>query len=197
MEVLRAALQLLRATEGPVLSDFGREAPISPDGEHAAWACLLPLPPQVTSSDAGEALRARFQDEIRLLRPWYDEGRRRTGRTSVGLSGLGPEAIENMGDVMATVATGGEPLAPQGATPPMPMLLRYIADDLKAYYFEAATAQPGARRPTAPELNRWLFRETAFGDILYAARDAVLARPEPAQQLPGRFFVPAAFARRA
>ena len=195
LDVLRTALGLLEAKSGPLLQDYGREAP-GAETEGEAWSCTLPLPARVVTEGPAESLRERLGDEIRALRPWYDEALRRNGRTGFGISGLTADSTEAIADTLATVASGGEGAAPEGAVPPMPILLRYLSDDLKAYYFEAAAAQPASRKPTTKELNRWLFGESVFGEVLYAARDVVSANPDPAQALPGRFFVPAAFARR-
>lgn len=192
--MLRAALSLFEADRGPILADFPRDAPTS-HGEDTTWSCALPLPARAATEDPADSLRERLRDEIRSLRPWYDEAIRNTGRTAFGVSGLTADSAEAIGDTLATIASGSEGVAPAGAAPPMPILLRYLSDDLKAYYFEAAAAQPGSRRPTSQELNRWLFRESVLGEVLYAARDVVSANPDPAQALPGRFFVPAAFAR--
>lgn len=71
-----------------------------------------------------------------------------------------------------------------------------MADDLKAFYFEAAAAQPRSRAPSSDELNRWLFGETALADVVYAARDALIAHEDAAWQAVGRTLTPAAFARR-
>jgi hypothetical protein len=196
LDVLRTALNLFNAESGPVLEDFRQDSPDA-GAEGTAWTCLLPQQPRAATDDPALALRDRLREEIRLLLPWYAEALRRSGRTSIGASGLGVDAMETIGDVFAALASGGEAPAPPGSAMPMPTVLRYLADDLKAYYFEAAAAQPGARTPNPDELNSWLFRETTFGSVLINARDAVLARPEAADQLPGRFFVPAAFSRRA
>ena len=107
LEVLRAVLGLLERKSGPVLEDFGREAP-SIDSSGEAWSCTLPLPPGAATTDTAQALRQRLRNEVRALRPWYDEALRRNGRTGFGLSGLTADSTEAMADTLATVAIGGE-----------------------------------------------------------------------------------------
>ncbi|MDZ7728047.1 MAG: hypothetical protein U5Q44_07555 [Dehalococcoidia bacterium] len=193
--VLRAALKLLDAPEGPVLEDYPLDAP-AVDGDAEPWTCLLPAPPEPEATTGTEALRQRLASEIRLLRPWYDEAVSTSGRTAVGISGLGVDDLDAMAAALAAVACDEEPAAPERAAHEFPMLLRFIADDLKAYYFEAAAAQPRARRPTATELGRWLFGETAFGDVLYQLRDRLGESEDQSWQLVGRFFVPRVHSKR-
>ena len=76
------------------------------------------------------------------------------------------------------------------------MLLRFLADDLKAYYLEAATAQPGRGSPTGTELNDWLFGETAFGDVLYSLRDRLAASDDPREKAVVGGIIPFTYAQR-
>lgn len=195
LDVLRSALALLAEPAGPALRDYPREAPPVTAGEEP-WACPLPAAaPAATESPAGE-LGQRVSAEIRFLRPWYEESLRLAGRTAVGVSGLDGDGVEQMAVVLAAVASGAAPALPAGAKAGMPALIRFLADDLKAYYFEAAAARPAAHAPAPEELNRWLFAETVLGELLYAARDRLLASEDRTTAAMGRFLVPAAFARR-
>jgi hypothetical protein len=66
------------------------------------------------------------------------------------------------------------------------MLLKYLADDMKTFYYEAAAARPGAT-PSSAELNDWFFRETQFGsDLLYQLAEQVepLAHDHPGRVRP-------------
>jgi hypothetical protein len=192
LDVIRATLALLAEPAGPVLRDYPREAPATSPEEDVPWACALPL----GSPDAGgDALLARMLREVSLLQPWHDESRKAKGRTSVGSSGFGPDDAGEMAGILAAVARGEVAGAPDVARVPMPGLLRFVADDLKAFYFEAAAAQPAARRPSARELNLWLFGETALGDALYAARDWLGGQEDAGLRLASRFMVPGAYAR--
>jgi len=53
----------------------------------------------------------------------------------------------------------------------MPAALKYAADDLKTFYYEAAAAQPG-RAPSVEELNARFFGQTRLGsDLMYWLAD--------------------------
>jgi hypothetical protein len=161
--VLRAALGLLARTDGPVLEDYPLDAPAS---EHAApWACPVQLPAPEPTTEA-ESLERAVLTEIRLLHPWYDESQRARHRTAVGVSGKSADAVEEMATLVAAYAAGAD-VEPQGYAHDMPVTLKYVLDDLKAFYFEAALAQPG-RGASSRDLNDWFFRETVLGsDALY------------------------------
>jgi hypothetical protein len=49
--------------------------------------------------------------------------------------------------------------------------LNLATDDLKAYYFEAITAQPGQESPSSQVLSDWFYDETMAGKVLFALRD--------------------------
>lgn len=193
VDVLRAALRLVAEEKGPVLRDYPREAPASAIPTEP-WACALPSPPLPEARNAYDGLLQRLQSEVGLLQPWFHERNQQSGRTAFGVSGLGAERIGEMAEFVAVLSTGEVPEHLEGATIAMPQLIRFIADDLKAFYFEAAHAQPASRPPAAQELNRWLFGETVLGSCFYAARDALLQHEDPGVQMASRFFVPVALA---
>jgi hypothetical protein len=91
-KVLMALLKLLEATAGPLLVDFPDDEPESPDEP------LLPAFPVFSAQTKGEIsktdnLEAAFRREITSLRPWYDMSVTKRKRTTVGLSGIGLEAL--------------------------------------------------------------------------------------------------------
>ena len=47
-------------------------------------------------------------------------------------------------------------------------LLRLAVEDLKAYYSEALTSQPGQQNATSTMLANWFWRETTAGQVMYA-----------------------------
>lgn len=53
----------------------------------------------------------------------------------------------------------------------MPFTLNLATDDLKAYYFEAVTTQPGQESPSSEVLSDWFYDETVAGKVLFALRD--------------------------
>ena len=178
LRVLRSLLDLFRRPAGPVLEDFPDDAPNgSSTGD--AWSCVLPQPPRTAAGSERERISQAILAEVAGLEPWYDVRVAQTSRTSVGLSGLGVDAIPAMVEVVAGYAAGDDPDLPSGLGEGISTGLRLIADDLKAYYLEAAAAQPGGMAASATALNRWLYHGTQLGDALYRIRDRFAASGDP------------------
>jgi hypothetical protein len=64
---------------------------------------------------------------------------------------------------------------PDGYAHPMPQLLRYITDDVRDFYYEAATSKPGAVFPSPNDLLEWFFLTTVAGEVFYQVRGKLLA----------------------
>ena len=181
--VIRAALNLLERTDGPVvIEDFPDDDPRArPD---PAWR--PPITAGATPSGAGAAaLSDRLETEIAALtdahRRWTDQHH----RTTVGLSGLAiGEAARCIADWLR-----GKPPASMREGFSAPLLLRFAVDDVKAYCLEAAAA--GSARPSSRQLGDWLWNETGIGAALHALRAALLASDDERQKLIGGFIVPA------
>jgi hypothetical protein len=170
--VLTALLDLLKSAKGPVLVDFPDQAPATP-GEQAGWACPINLSPPPAGSPHDQ-LQTALQDEIERLRPWHEEAKRARGRTTVGISGM---AITDIPPLMMAFAQNLALPSPQAGTPAV-VVVKRATDDLKAFYYEAATAQPGRINDVA--LADWLWGETAFGRALLALRKACLMSEDAA-----------------
>jgi hypothetical protein len=180
MDVLRSLLAVLEQKQRPVIVDYPNDAPLSRDAG-AACSCPLPLAPLEAAETPAELLAQALLGELSQLRPWFAESVRRRGRTTFGLSGFGPEAAPRMAAYLAAFAAGESPQLSEDLTEPMPAALRSMVDDLKAYYLEAAAAQPGASVPGAHRLNKWLYHETRLGQALYDIRDRLAAEAAAAQ----------------
>lgn len=154
--VLEHVLRLLEAPAGPVLEDFPEEAP--PEArEESGWSCPVRFGPPASPAGATPDLFSAVREEVALLQPWYERARAARGRTTVGVSGL------SLAEVLALLC------APLETAPRQPFdadAIRLAAEDLKAYYLEAATAQPGAASSRA--LLDWFWRETSGGALLRA-----------------------------
>ncbi len=109
-----------------------------------AWSCALPLPPLEPAATPAEALTQSLLQEVGSLAPWYAESIRRPGRTTFGLSDLTANRMDEIAEFLARMATGEDLEPPEGLADPMPQAIRFMADDVKAYYMEAANEQPGA-----------------------------------------------------
>ena len=185
--VLHAALRLLEADAGPVLSDYPHDAPQSEDEQANGFAC----PVNFARAPADESLAGALQHEIAELSPWHAESVRRRGGTKATLSGLSAEAAGRfITDLIADTH-----MPPFHAGLDRASALRLACEDIKAYYLEAVTAQPGAR--AASEAREWLWRETAAGKTFFALRDACLASSDPdLRRYGGKGLVPLAIAPR-
>lgn len=162
-DVLLSALQLLETATETTLADYPHDAPTTGDDP---WACAVALAPPEPANET-EALRDQLIEEIRQLAPWHAESRKRRGRSTVGVSGASLDQVEELATLLADFATGVEPAEGEiDWNHPMPVRLKFASDDLRAFYHESATAQPGANYPTDADLNDWLFNRTLLGTVL-------------------------------
>ncbi len=190
--VLGAALAVFEAPRGPVLVDY--EGPMGSEGvSDEIWACPIALPPPAGLS-GGAALVDALLEEGRRLAPWHAEAFTLRGRTAVGLSGLGVDRIEEIVSTLARFAGGETVVPPAGLSEAWPRALRFLADDAKAYYTEALSAQPGVRPPPRA-LARWLYTETVLGRVLFAVRARLAASADPDEQRAQAGLVPGVFFR--
>jgi len=167
--VLMDALTLLDAKSGPVIQDFPEDAPVhdsAVDSEDMdGLVCLVALArlpdPDAPASELGQAILK----EIGALAPWYDLALRKRGRTTVGPSGL---TIEAAAKYFANFLEDQRTPPPRDDIP-AGRVLKLAYEDMKSYYTEAVTMQPGFRK--SGRVEDWLFEETAFGKALWRLRD--------------------------
>ena len=164
--VLGAALALLERPEGPVLEDFPEDA--------------APLPlPQASTVAAGGTPTGDPADEVTALRPFYERWvDAHGGRTSVGLSGVPPRRWRGVVRLLESYARGDQADLPERpADVPLPQFIRYCADDLKAFSYEARMAQRD--RIDTTELHTWFWTDTAMGRLLIAVAQRMAALDDP------------------
>ncbi|MEQ1773456.1 MAG: hypothetical protein ABL891_06685 [Burkholderiales bacterium] len=190
--VLLAALQLLEAESGPQLADYAEDAPLADEADSGAFVC----PVSFNRSVVEEGLASELQREVAQLAPWYElaSRQRKSGRevrTTATLSGLAPEAMAKfITDFISNTATPS-----YRDDVPLPLALRLVTQDLKAYYLEAVAVQPGAR--AALEAREWFWRGTTAGQAFLRLRDACLAHADDTVKGVGaRSLVPLAIAPR-
>lgn len=188
--VLIAALKLLEAASGPVLEDYPVEAPIgAPTAEdgNSGFAC----PVNFARAVDDDSISAALQREIAELLPWHSEALRRRGRTTATLSGFEPLALaEFIASVLVNPDTASANNGMDAAT-----AIRLACEDMKAFYLEAVSAQPGAR--AAQAARDWFWHETSGGKALFAVRDALLGSSSlELQRYGGKGLVPLAVAPR-
>jgi hypothetical protein len=171
LRIIRAALALLERTDGPViLEDFPDDPPGWPDNPN--W-----IAPITTPSEG-------FANELTALLQRWHAAQARFGRTSVGLSFQTPDTWPAFA---GAVLAGGLPTVPQLDT--TALAVRFLCDDIKALYGEAAQAVGPA--PSAKQVDTWFWRQTAAGALLQALRLTAMASENNAlKTVGGRFFVP-------
>jgi hypothetical protein len=154
--VLLSALKLFEESPGPVLRDFPEDAPANREAD-VVWACPVNLARKKVDLSDANALRAAFKRESVELRSWYDLALKNNQRTTVGVSGLEINRIvEFIGAFI-----DGVPANPREDIS-LSFALNFAVDDLKAFYYEAAAAQPGCKfclfqcRKAVIDSGRWL-----------------------------------------
>lgn len=183
--VLMQALNLLeRSDGGRLLEHFPDNNPSWTD--RTGWQPSMRLPPPGSPGDAA-GWEAALRAEMALVLPAWERFKARFGRTSVGLAGQDPQ---DWPAFAASFLAGALPEVALHKT--SAMALRFLADDLKALYGEAAQAEGGT--PSARQIDGWFWRQTIAGQLLIALRKASMDSPNNAlKTVGGRFFVPAPF----
>jgi hypothetical protein len=180
--VLHAVLGLLEKPAGTVLEDYAEQAPQCAPEEAQGMACPVSFDRTMDASDLGAALVR----EIEELAPWHDLAMKRRGRTTTGLSGM------PMSEAARFVAAhlNAAP-APNFSGMSAGETLKIVCDDIRAYYYEAAAAQPG--NPDAAGVLDWFWHDTAAGRAFLALQKICLASDDPSLQvLGGNSLVPRA-----
>ena len=152
--VLRAQLDMLKRTDGPLLIGYPED--VEGEVDLAGWACPISLAPR-----PGDTLAA----EIDRLVTWYDRAVAARGRTTVGTSGLDMPAAGRL----VTEALEG--------TLPSALPLKLAVDDLRAFYLEAASAFPDPG--TSKTRKAWFWDETLFAKALLALQPKLAASADP------------------
>jgi hypothetical protein len=186
--VLMAALGLLERRDGRVLlADFPDDAPSMIDTPAWSPQVVLQPRPHALPSTAG-AWTAALAVELAAVRPHWEAAQHRFGRTTAGNSRLPPELWVPFA---ARFLAGEAPESPVAGLSPA-VLVRYIADDLKALYSEAVQAI--GPQPSMAQVNRWFWGQTLAADFLRALRASAISSPHEGFKTVGsRFLVPAPF----
>ena len=187
--VMMALLSLLEAPNGPLLEDFPDDEPESSDGSKGL-ACPENFPQPAT--EAGN-LKTAFQQEMTAMRPWYDRAVAKRKRTTVGISRI---ELDSLVDFICAFAEGGEPENPRKDLAPA-YTLKFVVEDLKSYYIEGITAEPGQEGASSRVLEDWFWDETKAGEVLLKVKKVCEASPdEMMKMIGGHFIVPGEVVRR-
>lgn len=179
--VLLHALGLLERRDGPViLEDFPDDPPNW--SETAGWQ--PPSLPAIGVPDGPAGRKTSLAREMTALRPAWQRACARYGRTTIGLSGQVPELWSAC---VARFLAGELPTVPPHET--AALTLRFLCDDIKAMYSEAAQAD--GVPPSSRQIDAWFWSETIAGKLLIALRSMALQSENNAlKSVGGRFFVP-------
>ena len=169
-KVLLAALQLFERESGPVLEDFAQDAPhqkLSPPPEN------LVCPVSFPRMQAEGTLAEKLADEVSQLQAWHEVAVKHRGRTTLGVTGMQPLQIV---DYL---------LAWLDVQPPQPYrtdispgdALKQACDELKAFYLEAKSVQPGQH--SAASIQEWFWMETALAQAIVQIRAIAANSTEP------------------
>jgi len=163
--VLESALALLERDDGPyVLADFEHSDDVAELDQN--WVVPSDVPVCIDLSDVDGVLKL-LQDEVSWLKPAYDNAKALRGRTTVGVAQL---SMAEIAGHIASFLKGPHEKSPRDDISAA-MALRFGADDLKAYYYEAGAA---SGQPSSWQLGAWFWRNTVAGQILIALRVAAL-----------------------
>jgi hypothetical protein len=111
----------------------------------------------------------------------------------VGISGI---ELDTLGDFIYAAAKGKEPENPRKDLN-LAYTVKFAAEDLKAYYFEAITSQPGQEGASSKTLQNWFWDETKAAEVLLELKKTCEASPDKALNMIGaHFIVPGNIARR-
>ncbi len=169
--VLRAALDLFAENDCPVLRDYPDEA---------APEAVSVVPVQASQIDAVPPSADAAMETTRMRR-YAEQWRQREGRTAVGLTGIPAERFRGVIRFLEAFAAGEEAdMRERPGEVPLPLFIRYCADDLKALYFEAwLIMQP---QTTGEAFARWFWGETATGQLIRRVKERLDASEDPAMK---------------
>lgn len=173
--VIDAALDLFERGSGPVLEDFPYDVPSVE--AMSAPAC----PVSFSSPDAdSNSWVDRLVRELTELQPWYELGRQnRHGRTLVGINRHSP--MENAISVGSQLDENRLPLTDLPG-------FKSAIEDLKAYYLEALTAQPGEYQYELVQQTLW--QKTTLGAALIEFYHRFTQQEDRRLRLIARIIVP-------
>ena len=168
--VLKAALDLLAASEGPVLSDFPEEAESGVEPPAPTQASAIAVATSTPDDPAMETTQMRQYHEQWLATSG--------GRTAFGLAGIPATRFRGVIRFLQSFAAGEDADMPERpADLPLANFIRYCADDLKSLYYEGRMAM----KPMSggDEIARWFWGETATGQLLRRVKDRLDASDDP------------------
>jgi hypothetical protein len=181
-KVLEQALGLLESDDGTsIISDFDPSNDGTQPDEN--WSAPTTADFDLDFTNISDVIQ-RLKDEIDTLAPNYASAKETRGRSSVGVAKM---TIDEIADHVVSFLDGPHDLSPREDLSAA-MVLRFGADDLKAFYAEAGSHNGS---PSSWQLGNWFWRETVAGQILISLRAAAMGHIDKRFNIVGsRFLVP-------
>lgn len=157
---------MLEQENGPILADYPHDA-VTVSTEPSIPACPVDFSSGPDELTDNEKLLQQFQAEFNAMHSWHTIAKHQSSRTTTGISGLTPDSITRLFSEFILRNDTGLSEAELASH------LRLAAEDLKALYFEALSAQPD--QPTdAGTLSNWFWGSTFAAAVINEARKACL-----------------------
>ncbi len=138
----------------------------------------MPCPTFKSLSSTGRLLES-FSMEFFQMKSWHDLALSKNNRTTTGVSGFSPEASLAF---ISGFVKGEEPN--ENIPDSLADSLRMVAEDIKAFYLEGISAQPG--QPTDSKiLADWFWGETYAALVLNEVRKISLTQDSERMKLLG------------
>ncbi len=158
--VLDAAFGLLDDPVVPVLRDFGGELAEGETGTSIQAAAV-----------EQSAVPLSLADEVTAMRRYWEQWTERMGRTAVGVSGVAPVRFRGVVRFLEAFVDGQQRTLPEQGETPLPLFIRYCADDLRVLYLEARLIMKPGEAQAGTQRRFW--GETALGAFLRTLRDVM------------------------
>ena len=180
------ALKLLESSRGPLLEDFPEDAPDMTDQPQAVLqiACPVSFGPKKENLSAKELLLELFSEEFFQMNTWHEQALSKNKKTTTGISGLTPEAAVEFLSAFVRVEIVDNNIGNISVADGLLM----AAEDIKAFYFDAVSAQPG--QPTdSKSLAEWFWGQTSAAQVINEVRKISLKGDSKEMQLLGKLLL--------
>ena len=183
LSVLKHTLKLFEVESGPLLEDFPDDAPDTVSAP-VQVACPVNFHTKPESVSSTSQMIDQFVAEIDQMRSWYDISCKKKNRTTTGVSGLSIDAAAELITQFIEEKSRSALLE----DPVLADKLRMACEDIKAFYFEAVSAQPG--QPTdSSSLANWFWGETSAALVINKVRTICLGETTKSLILLGKLLL--------
>lgn len=183
---MKHAFNLLERDTGPVLEEYPFDIE-DIEGEGSPLACPVDFSKRPELLSKSEVLKSALLNEIGTMQTWYEVACRQASKSKQSMTGLSNLTSIEIAELFVNFLdnkieeneTGGHKLSD---------ILRLAAEDIKAFYFKAVSAQPG--QSTHPEtLADWFWGETLAAAAINEVREMCLTKDAKDMQLAGKLLL--------